>query len=414
LLRELRDAAARGVRVRLLLDDLHSVEAEELLLGLAAHANVEVRVFNPLLLRIGSPLTRLALSPGAFEQLHRRMHTKLVIADGHVAISGGRNMADEYFMHARPANFVDLDLLTTGPVVPRLSEVFEAYWNSELARSLVDASGRTAAVTRARFDASVRGERPLVAPARWDLLGRSPVSAQLDEGWLELQFADMRVLADPPHKVLEAPTLEASALGLGLQALRQAQSEVLIVSPYFIPGGRGLAMMREAADAGIRIMLLTNSLAATDEPMVHHAYANYRDEMLGLGVIIHELSPVLSRKAGVLGDFKSSDGRLHAKVALADRRWVLLGSMNMDGRSALANTELGLLLDSPALAHELRHLLLRAHATSSYRVRRAPRGIEWVTHDGAAEQVRHDEPGTDWALRLKLGLLSLFIAEDLL
>jgi putative cardiolipin synthase len=93
LLRELRDAAARGVRVRLLLDDLHSVEAEELLLGLAAHANVEVRVFNPLLLRIGSPLTRLALSPGAFEQLHRRMHNKLFIADGHVAISGGRNMA---------------------------------------------------------------------------------------------------------------------------------------------------------------------------------------------------------------------------------------------------------------------------------------------------------------------------------
>jgi putative cardiolipin synthase len=131
-------------------------------------------------------------------------------------------------------------------------------------------------------------------------------------------------------------------------------------------------------------------------------------------VSLHELSPLLSRKAGALGDFRSSDGRLHAKVAVADRRWVLTGSMNMDGRSALANTEIGLLIDSPALAQQLRSLLLRAQADGSYRLRRAPQGIEWTAHDGAAEQVRTEEPGTGWAQRLKLRLLSWFISEELL
>ena len=148
--------------------------------------------------------------------------------------------------------------------------------------------------------------------------------------------------------------------------------------------------------------------------MVHHAYARYRQPMLDIGVTIHELSPRLIRKTGVFGDFRSSDGRLHAKVAVADRRWVLLGSMNMDGRSARANTELGLLIDSPALAWELRSLLQRAHAGSTYKLRRAQHGIEWVTRDGADELVQQQEPGVGLGLQLKTTLLSLFIAEDLL
>ncbi len=186
------------------------------------------------------------------------------------------------------------------------------------------------------------------------------------------------------------------------------------MSPYFIPGVRGMAMLREATAARVRVTVLTNSMAATDEPMVHHAYARYRQPMLDMGVTIHELSPRLIRKTGVFGDFRSSDGRLHAKVAVADRRWVLMGSMNMDGRSALANTELGLLIDSPELAWELRSLLQRAHAGSTYKLRRAGQGIEWVTRDGAAERVQQQEPGADLGLRLKTALLSLFIAEDLL
>jgi putative cardiolipin synthase len=227
-------------------------------------------------------------------------------------------------------------------------------------------------------------------------------------------FAPVQVLADAPDKVVQSATLDDSALGQGLGRLREARSEVVIVSPYFIPGVRGMAMLREAIAARVRVSVLTNSMAATDEPMVHHAYARYRLAMLDMGVTIHELSPGLIRKTGVFGDFRSSDGRLHAKVAVADRRWVLMGSMNMDGRSALANTEMGLLIDSPELAWELRSLLQRAHASSTYRLRRAGQGIEWVARDGGAELVQRDEPGAALGLRLKTSLLSLFIGEDLL
>jgi putative cardiolipin synthase len=406
LLHALRDASLRGVRVRLLLDDLHSIDVAPLLAALAAHDGVEVRLFNPLPLRVGSPMTRLLLGPGPFEQMHRRMHNKLFIADGQVAITGGRNIGDEYFMQASAANFVDLDILCTGPALSELRDVFERYWRSAHAVPLQQLQGPGAA-TLPLPDAPA-------APSARDVLGQSAVGRQLDAGHLELVFARVQVLADAPDKVLQSPELVDSALGQGLEQLRQARSEVVIVSPYFIPGVRGMAMLREATAARVRVSVLTNSMAATDEPVVHQAYARYRAALLDIGVTLHELSPGLSRKAGVFGDFRSSDGRLHAKVAVADRRWVLLGSMNMDGRSAYANTELGLLIDSPELAWQLRSLLHRAHASSTYRVRRAEHGIEWVARDGNAEQVYLNEPGAGLGLRLKSSLLSLFVAEELL
>ena len=406
LLRALRDASLRGVRVRLLLDDLHSTDVAPLLAALATHDGVEVRLFNPLPLRVGSPMTRLLLGPGPFEQMHRRMHNKLFIADGQVAITGGRNIGDEYFMKASAANFVDLDILCTGAALSELREVFERYWHSAHAVPLQQLQSAGAA-TLPLPDAPA-------APSARDVLGQSAVRRQLDAGHLELVFARVQVLADAPDKVLQSPELVDSALGQGLEQLRQARSEVVIVSPYFIPGVRGMAMLREATAARVRVSVLTNSMAATDEPVVHQAYARYRAALLDIGVTLHELSPGLSRKAGVFGDFRSSDGRLHAKVAVADRRWVLLGSMNMDGRSAYANTELGLLIDSPELAWQLRSLLHRAHASSTYRVRRAEHGIEWVARDGNAEQVYLNEPGAGLGLRLKSSLLSLFVAEELL
>jgi len=404
--RALRDASLRGVHVRLLLDDLHSTGVARLLAGLASHERVEVRLFNPLPLRAGSPIARLLFSPGPFEQMHRRMHNKLFIADGQIAITGGRNIGDEYFMKASAANFVDMDILCTGAALPELRQVFERYWHSVHAVPLQQLHSTGAA--------ALQLPDPPPAPSARDVLGQSAVGHQLDSGHLELVFARVQVLADAPDKVLRSPVLADSALGQGLEQLRGARSEVVIVSPYFIPGVRGMAMLREATAARVRVSVLTNSMAATDEPVVHQAYARYRAALLDMGVTLHELSPGLSRKAGVFGDFRSSDGRLHAKVALADRRWLLLGSMNMDGRSAYANTELGLLIDSHELAWQLRSLLQRAHASSSYRVRRAGHGIEWVARDGHAERVYLDEPGAGLGLRMKSSLLSLFVSEELL
>jgi cardiolipin synthase C len=416
LLAALRDAAQRGVRVRLLLDDLHSAEVAGLLAGLAAHEHVEVRLFNPLPLRTGSPLARLLLDPSRFDQLHRRMHNKLFIADGHLAVTGGRNIGDEYFMLASAANFVDIDLLCSGAVLQPLNDSFDRYWHSPLAyplQMLLPAEADRAAL-RGRFAARMQADAAPAAAAGRDLLGHAAVSVQLERGHLELLFAAVQVLADAPDKVLRPGPLDHSALGQGLQQLRQARSEVVIVSPYFIPGVRGMAMLREAVEARVRVAVLTNSIAATDEPMVHRAYARYRQAMLDMGVTLHELGPGLVRQAGVLGDFRSSDGRLHAKVAVADRRWVLLGSMNMDGRSALANTELGLLIDSRELAWQLRTLWQRANVSGSWRLRRGAHGIEWVSRDGSTEQVQFSEPGAELGVRLKTGLLSLFVAEELL
>ena len=415
-LQALHEAAQRGVRVRLLLDDLHSADVAAPLAALARQQRVEIRLFNPLPVRSGGPLTRLLLSPNEFDQLNRRMHNKLFIADGHVAISGGRNIGDEYFMQASAANFVDMDLLLTGAALAPLAEVFERYWDSAQSYPLqrLQTTAPVPATAAEHRVQAVPPGRPLPPPAAPDVLGQTPVSAELAQGHLALLFAPVQVLADSPDKVRQAPALDGSALGQGLLRLREAQSEVVIVSPYFIPGERGMAMLREAIAARVRVSVLTNSMAATDEPVVHHAYARYREAMLDMGVTLHELSPQLARKAAVFGDFRSSDGRLHAKVALADRRWVLMGSMNMDGRSAYANTELGLLIDSPELAWQLRGLLQRAHASSSYRLRRAGHGIEWVVGDGGAEQVRSSEPGVDLALRLKTSLLSLFVDEQLL
>ena len=409
-LQALLQAAQRGVQVRLLLDDLHSAELAGLLGVLEQHERIQVRLFNPLPLRQGGPLARLLLSPGPFDQRHRRMHNKLLIADGAMAVTGGRNIGDEYFMQASAANFVDMDLLLTGAALQQLQQVFDRYWHSAQARPLQHLQPAEALCEVALRHLAAAP----AAPRAQDMLGQRPVGTELAQGHLELLFADVQVLADAPDKVLHAATLDGSALGQGLLQLRQARSEVVIVSPYFIPGARGMQMLREATAARVRVSVLTNSMAATDEPVVHQAYARYREAMLDLGVALHELSPRLTRKAEVFGDFRSSDGRLHAKVALADRRWVLMGSMNMDGRSAYANTELGLLIDSPELAWQLRSLLQRAHASSSYKLRRGPAGLEWVARDGGAERVQHSEPGADLPLRLKSALLSLFIAEDML
>ncbi len=251
-----------------------------------------------------------------------------------------------------------------------------------------------------------------------DGLGRTSVEAQLASGRLEQHFAPAQLIADAPSKAagIDAESIDATAMGSTLKVLRSARSEVVIASPYFVPGSKGLALMQEAVDHDVRVVVLTNSLAATDEPLVHFGYARYRQEMLKMGVTLYELSPALTRKSGALGDFRSSLGRLHAKLAIVDRRWLMVGSMNMDGRSARSNTEMGVVIDSPELVDDLMSLFRRDRFESTYRLRIAEGSerIEWIASHGHQQVVHRDEPDASWALRLKVGLLSLFVAEDLL
>jgi len=407
-LRELRDAAQRGVRVRLLIDDLHVSEQDELLAGLAAHSNVEVRLFNPLPVRGHSFETRLLWSLHDFDRVNRRMHNKLFVADNSVAVTGGRNIANEYFMRAESANFIDMDVLSIGPVVRGLSEVFDRYWNSEQAfpiESLLGAGSRDDA--RARFDA-------------WVDAATEPGGAELVENFADAasyRFAPVNVFADDPAKASGSGATANNAMDSTLLMLRSARSEVMIVSPYFVPGERGIKLMQAAIDNGIQVSVMTNSLAATDEPLAYWGYVRYRAAMLKMGVSLSELSPVAERKFDMLGDFRSSYGALHAKVAVVDRRWLLVGSMNMDGRSARSNTEVGLVIDSTELAAASMALMQQRWFSSRYRLRLADAGdgVEWIDADADNTVVVHQaEPHVSWFKRLRLGVMSLFVSEELL
>jgi putative cardiolipin synthase len=412
-LRELSDAAARGVRVRLLVDDLHAGDAVPLLASLASQPNAEVRLFNPLPARGGTPAARVLLSMHQFDRINRRMHNKLFIADGALAVTGGRNIADDYFKRGEPSNFIDMDVLSSGPVVRELSALFDRFWNSEQAYPvqalIADASEAAGGVTLLRNAAADLPVTP------FDRFGRSPVSAQLDAGRLDQHFASARVLADAPDKASAAVpfTRDAAALEGALQAMLTARSEVLLATPYLIPGPRGLEMLRGAVENKVRVVVMTNALAATDEPLVHWGYARYRAQMVRMGVELHELSPTLGRNAVARGESGSSLGRLHAKLAVIDGRLLLVGSMNMDSRSMRTNTEIGLLVDSPALAGEVARTLQRDRDTSTYRLRAGatPSAVEWVSRDLGREVVHRAEPDAGWALRFRLGLMSMFVAE---
>jgi hypothetical protein len=252
-LRGLADAAARGVRVRLLVDDLHAAGQDALLAGLAARPNLEVRMFNPLAVRDGGVASRVLFSLHEFSRVNRRMHNKLLVADNVFAITGGRNIANAYFGRSEPANFIDMDMFAAGPVVRELSAVFDGYWNSEHAypiQSLAAAEFSSEAARR-QFDDTVRaaGAAELTVAAR-DPLGQSSVGSQLANGRLELHIAAARVIADAPAKAAlgDASLAYGAVMNGKLELMQSARSEVLVASPYFVPGRRTLEILKQATD----------------------------------------------------------------------------------------------------------------------------------------------------------------------
>ena len=419
LLRELRDAAQRGVRVRLLVDDFHAADIDDLLAGLAAYPNAEVRLFNPMPLRHGAALLRLVLSKGDFQIYNRRMHNKLFVADNAVAIYGGRNVADEYFMRNRAANFIDLDVLSTGQVVADLSSVFDRYWNSELSWPVqaISENSTDAANARLRFERSVADARVDVREIPTDPLGHEPIESQLQKGRLQLSYAMAQVHADPPEKAASRQLImePTHAMRGWLTAFGGARDEVVLVSPYFVPEATvGLPMLRRARENRIRIVLFTNSLGSTDEPVVHAGYAAHRAEMLRIGVELYEVSPTQARRSRRFGDFGRSIPRLHAKVAIVDGERLLVGSANLDPRSAVGNTELSVVIDSASLAGELTGRILSDRFASVYKLRLMPDAntIEWLHTDEQGQPgATTVEPGSSWWLSLKLWLQSLLVNE---
>ena len=431
VLRALRDAAERGVRVRLLVDDLYTAGTDPLLLGLSAYPNVEVRLFNPFPMGRDSLSARLTLSLFDLGRVNHRMHNKLLVADGAMAVAGGRNIGNEYFMVSGLANYIDLDAFAVGPIVVKLAALFDQYWNSDTVfpvRSIAVPEG-TDAEQRARFEAltdPARGAPPAPAPKyAKDIIEQRNVEEELAEGRLDLHWAEAEAFADSPEKVLgqarRAPTdrREPKTVRQGLmRELLLSRREVLVSSPYLVPNPEVIEDIREGRLWGVQITVITNSLASTDEPLVHAGYQRYRHAMLDLGVQLYEVVPSQVSRSKDLGTFGQSVGRFHAKAAAIDGEVLFVGSLNFDPRSEKLNTELGLFIRSPTLAAHLMHLGHLVTSQAAYRVRLAKdkSSLEWVLPSpaGGAETVLTSEPDTGFFERLWLQLIGPLVPEDVL
>jgi len=428
LLRQLRDAALRGVRVRLLIDDLYTAGDEELLLSLAAHLNIELRLFNPFTAGRGHLAMRFLGALFDFDRINRRMHNKLMVADGAMAIAGGRNIANRYFRRSADENLIDLDTFVIGAIVPKLAHLFDQYWNSPYVYPIqsIATSGHAREALRQRFDQLTSPDLapPPPPPPPNDVLGYGPIRDDLAAGRLGLIWATAEVYADSPDRVIGravsyggVPLLDVEGVRYNVvEQMRRAQAEVAIASPYFIPGEVGLEVLSGIRRKGVSVSVVTSSLAATDEPLVHTGYRRYREDMLRLGIDLYELSSNRARRSLRLGVFGTSVGRLHLKTAVIDRRVLFVGSMNFDPRSKYHNTEIGLIVFSPDMAQQVLKLIDLLKQQGSYRLRigAASDRLEWVSEESDGLSVLDSEPDSGFWTRLLLELLAPLTPESLL
>ncbi|MEP6549241.1 MAG: phospholipase D family protein [Gammaproteobacteria bacterium] len=406
LLHHLRLAADRGVRVRLLVDDLNTAGEDRRFLHLSQRANVEVRVFNPFPGGRFAIWSRLLASLGDIRRINHRMHNKLFVADNAFAITGGRNIGDQYFTRDPLSNFIDLDVVAAGPIVPELSTSFDAFWNSKYAYPI--ASVATPVDAEPASPAPL--EEAVSANAGW-------LAHELESGAVQLAWVPATVLADGPAKIASETSPEEETIANNLEALmRSAKNELIVISAYFVPGKDGMAMMRKLVDQGVSIRILTNSLASTDSPLVHTGYSRYRVPLLKMGVELSEVRPKLGQQRARFHPFRSSNASLHAKALVIDQRTVFIGSMNMDARSAHTNSELGLVMRSAEIARQVTSLLDDLSADGSYRLQLVEHSdkIEWVSGEPGSEKTWYIDPETTRLQRFTLKLLAPFAPEELL
>lgn len=397
---ELLRAADRGVRVRVLVDDLDVRGQDPVLRTLDAHPRIEIRVFNPFETAPGLLRTTLeVLWRGA--RLNRRMHNKAWIADGQLAVVGGRNIGDEYFGAAEDRNFSDLDLALVGPGVAEVTAVFDRYWNSPVAvrvGMLARSAGVEGGLEQLRATLGALAREGRASPYVREVATSTELAAILGARGGFVWTGDIEMLADEPEKIERAGREAATPVLAGLARLLTGATErVRIMSPYFVPGREGRAALVRLAESGVAVEVVTNSLAATDVAAVHGGYAADRKALLQGGVALYELKPSGDPDSRRLSPLGSSGASLHTKAATVDGRRVFVGSFNLDPRSAWLNCEMGVIVGSPALAARLDAILDEHQLPSaSWKVSLSPEGrLRW-THavDGRVEELtREPEAG---------------------
>ncbi|MBF6024037.1 phospholipase D family protein [Lysobacter niastensis] len=387
---EALDAAERGVRVRILLDDMNAYGLDGHLLAMDAHPNIELRLYNPFRNREGAGR--------AFELMRRlvsmnhRMHNKAWIADGQVAIIGGRNIGEQYFSADSEVNFRDLDLLLLGPAVQQASTIFDAYWNSAAAVPISMLGSKDPEALRTLLADVHRDARGADARRYLDHVADSQLVRDYYRSALQPHWSDgIQVVADPPVKWTRDNHAEWLVERL-TPMISSATSEALVISPYFVPGDDGTARLTALTGRGIHVGIVTNSLAANDVYAVHSGYADYRDRLLREGVNLYELrTNARDRKEPV---FIGRRAALHTKAFVVDGARGFVGSFNVDPRSKNLNTEMGVLLDDPVMALQLREEYLRlSHPALSYWVYRNKEGeLRWLDRTPPSPVVLDQEP----------------------
>jgi putative cardiolipin synthase len=353
LLDALRAAADRGVRVRLLLDDNNTSGLDPVLAALDAHPNIEVRLFNPFVPRSPRVLGYLT----DFHRANRRMHNKSYTADNQVTIIGGRNVGDEYFGATSGVLFSDLDVMAAGPVVRAVSDDFDLYWKSlsSYPVSLLLPPGEAKALDDLAAERQAAPQQQALAEYT-GALRESPFVRQLTQARLPLEWAVTRMVSDDPAKGLGRAAPDSLVREKLRAIIGEPVSSVSLVSPYFVPSEAGVEIFSDMAISGVDVEILTNSLEATDVVAVHAGYAKRRGVLLEAGVKLYELrrlAPGLAKEREPFGMGSSSASSLHAKTFAVDQARVFVGSFNFDPRSAHLNTEMGFVIDSPALAQQV-------------------------------------------------------------
>jgi putative cardiolipin synthase len=402
-------AADRGVRVRLLVDDVFTKGYDAGMAALDSHPNFEIRIFNPFqrgaVGRAWSGLTDLT-------RVNRRMHTKTFSVDGQVTILGGRNIADEYFGAREDAKFSDLDVVGVGPIAAEVSMMFDSFWNHETALPVPAFAGMPenpeAELESLREKLAESRER--IKQTRYAAAVRTTALQFIEADSGVLEWAPYQLVYDSPDKGVRSQDGPAVAITKPLvEALQSAKEEVIVVSPYFVPRKSGIRFFEDLQARGVNVTIVTNSLAANNQVTVHGGYAPSRKPLLEKGVRIFEVRPDATVKGSEIVAASGAKATLHTKAFLVDRETAFVGSFNFDPRSANLNTESGVIIESKRLGREFGDTFDSGIRSQTYEVFLNDAGkLRWrgIEEDGR-EVIYTKEPQSTWGQRFIAGFVRL-------
>ena len=406
---QLLKAADRGVRVRLLVDDIDLGGRDLGAATLDSHPNMEVRIFNPFSRRA----SRLRQFFSRYGSVTRRMHNKSFTVDNQIAILGGRNIGDEYFSANPEVTFGDLDVLIIGPVVKQVSEAFDLYWNDELSYPAIALRGKPPSATEIesrRENLENYADQQKNSPYL-KALQESDLSVAIKEKKVRYDWGKAEVIYDLPEKLEHSFTKEELHIAPKVREhMDSAKNELIIFTPYFVPRKGGVEYLQDLSKKGVQVRIMTNSLASTNHSIVHAGYAKHRKELLRAGIELYEVNVKMLNEEEQKKDFGGTKIVLHAKSFVFDRQKVFIGSLNLDPRSILHNTEIGVVLESEKIANQLATWFDQNKERAAFRLRletdrEGYKKIVWHGLENGEKVTYSQDPHTGFWQRFFTGLL---------